>query len=298
MTDRLTLEPLPSTVRTLRDAEAAALDLRQPLPYTPDNCVTCRGRKWFLWRDTVTGDPAEYECSCVDQYILHRWLSHSGVTLNFQRMGWRDFDTLDDGVAKHAVDYLDRNEDWLHAGFGMMIYGPRGNGKTLLANLIVKGLIKRGVPCFATTFEAMVEAYAGGWRDPGQEQWFNRTVRNARVLFIDDVGREFRADRFADATLTEPEKHRKAMADNRPGSMKETLLESVVRYRVGSNLPTIITTNFTPEQIAQGYGGHTTSLLTEKVVEVEVRGTDQRRSIGKREAAYADAGMSRPVVLE
>lgn len=293
---RAQLPPLPPGIRMLKNGEADMLARRQPSPFTVKNCVTCHGTKVFAWRDE-TNAAVEFDCPCADQYLLHRYLSHSGVLLNYQRLGWSDFAHLDDSVGALIFDYIDHQQHYVSAGFGLVLHGPRGNGKTLLGNLLTKRLIGDGVTCFATSFDDMVENFADGWRDTEQKHWFTRTVRNAQVLFIDDVGREYKADRFADASKTVEERRSNATADNRPGSMKETLLESVIRHRVGSCLPTIITTNLTEEQILHGYGGHTVSLLAEKSIFVNVPGIDRRPEMNRREVDLIKQGMTRPVVI-
>jgi DNA replication protein DnaC len=111
-------------------------------------------------------------------------------------------------------------------------------------------------------------------------------VRNAGILFIDDIGREHK-----------PTTMNQGKVDTRPGAVRETMLEAVIRQRVANCQPTIITTNLTPDDVANGYGGHTMSLLTEKTTFVEVTGSDRRREIEVREKRFVLAGMKRPVVV-
>lgn len=295
-TTRLTLPRPPRTIRTLYNDEARVLDRRAKLSFTPTKCVTCLGQRWFLWRDDQ-GNPAEYDCNCKDQYRLYRYLSHSGVPLNYQRLGWDDVEHVSPEVIEQVRDYGENRLSYVNAGFGLVVHGSKGNGKSLLAYLLVKRLIADGLACFATQFADMVDSYALTWRDTEQEEWFVSTVRNAEVLFINDVGREYRADRFGEATKTDEEKRGRASADNRPGSFKETLLESVIRHRTASALPTLIDTNYTREQLLAGYGGHTMSLLAEKSIFINVTGPDRRSEMSRREAEYIRQGLKRPVVI-
>lgn len=295
-TTRLTLPPVPPTIRTLHNEESRVLDRRSKLTFTPDHCVTCLGQRWFRWRDEH-GNPAEFDCDCKGQYRLFRYLMHSGIPLNYQRLGWADLEYVEDPVTEAIADYYENRQGYINAGFGLVVHGSKGNGKSLLAYLLVKKLIADGRTCFATKFADLVDSYAQTWRDPEHEKWFTSTVRNAQVLFINDVGREYKADRFADATKTDEEKRTRMLADNRPGSFKETLLESVIRYRTDSALPTIIDTNYTRQDMLAGYGGHTMSLLAEKAIFVEVSGPDRRPEMMRREAEYIRQRMQRPVVI-
>lgn len=295
-TTRAQLSPPPRTIRTLTDRESHALDARtQMRAFTPANCITCHGAKTFRWLSdqgiVVAGHRVlDYDCRCVDQYVLLRYLLHCGIPLGYQRLGWSDLTYLSDDASSAAMDYIDHQQAYVSAGFGLVIWGDRGNGKSLLAYLLLKRLIADGVNVYATTFADMVSNFRGTWRDKEQEAWFSSTVRNAGVLFIDDLGREYTPGQAGQ--VQQPQRE-----DNRPGAVAESMLEAVIRGRVSNAQPTIITTNFTPEQIQHGYGGHVTSLLGEKAIYVEVTGTDRRQEMNRRELEYAKQGLTRPLVL-
>lgn len=272
----LQLPPLPQAIRLLTSSESQILNERLPMAsVTVENCITCHGAKTFLWKDT-DGSSALYECPCEDQYVLHRFLLNSGVLLNYQRLGWNDFVHLSAEAATAASDYLDHRDRYVNAGIGMVFTGSRGNGKSLLAHLMLKMLISEGVNCFATTFGDMIDAFAAGWRERSGSRWFSRAVRNAGVLLIDDLGRE---------------RHKG------PASVGDDMLETVVRHRVSCQQPTIITTNLSEKEILSGYGGHTMSLLTERSMIVEVTGADRRGEMKERLLTEVKQGLTRPVVL-
>jgi DNA replication protein DnaC len=295
---RATLPPPPSTIRSLTNEEARVLDSRMPLRPSVARCITCHGKRSFRWLDDSRQNEVEYECPCVDQFVLVRYLSHCGIPLNYQRMDWADLTAPEvAGAFAEVATYLDSHEHFINAGFGMVFHGSKGNGKTLLAHLMLKSLIAKGAKVYATTFADLVGEFMGSWKDKDQERWFNRTIRNAGVLYIDDLGREFKADRFGGATLTEEQRQAQASADNRMGSPKETLLESVIRHRVANCQPTIISTNYTEGEMLGGYGGHTMSLLAERSTFVEVKGADRRSEMTRRESEYIRRGLTRPVVL-
>lgn len=298
---RAQLPPLPKGIRMLTNDEVTSLHRRIPIStaYTPQRCVTCSGRRTFLWRDPDGGpDPVEYDCPCPDQYLAFKYLLNAGIPLTYQRLGWGDYTYMSEAALAETARFLQSRDAFLNAGFGMVLYGTRGNGKTLLANLLLKEFCADGISCYSTTFADMVDDFATGWGDKAHEAWFKRTVRNARVLYIDDVGREYSKDRFADAAKSEEQVRAAALADNRPGSVKETLLEATIRYRTANSLPTFVSTNFTPEQVANGYGGHTMSLLGEKSVFVGVTGADRRNEMRVRDSDLIVKGMTRPIVIE
>lgn len=294
----LTLPPLPRGVRLLTNAESQALDARSKMTgFSVANCITCRGRKTFLWK-APDGTPATYACPCADQYLTFRYLLNAGVPLSYQRLGWADYEHLSGAVVERLGSFFTNRQRYLDAGFGMVLHGSRGNGKTLLANLILKELLADGISCYSTTFADMISNFMDSWRDKEQRRWFSQTVRNAAVLYIDDVGREYQTGSDRYLSQQDRKEQRAAHHDTRPGAVRETMLEEVIRYRVGNCLPTFVSTNFSPEDVESGYGGHTMSLLSEKAIFVEVTGADRRPEIREREEQYLLAGMTRPIVID
>lgn len=272
------LPPLPKTIRTLTNDESRALNFRFPdSQKTVEDCQTCLGRKTFRWWSPDRTEIVEYDCNCVDQYLLHRWLSHRGILKSYQRLGWGDlFNGLSEDVVAAIGDYVEHRQGYVNAGVGIIFTGTKGNGKTMLANLLLKQMIAEGENVYATTFSDMIDLFAGGWQDREQSRWFERTVRNAGVLFIDDLGRE---------------------RNKGPASVGENMLETIARARVGNSQPMIITTNMPEEEIHKGYGDHVLSLLSERSVIIKVTGDDRRVQTHQRLLDEVRQGLCRPVTL-
>lgn len=292
---RAQLPPLPTTIGTLNNADAADLNRRRPdTIHTPAQCKTCGGDRVFLWYADLHSrddDVVEYDCPCVDQYLLLRWLSHCGVYESYARLGWADLISPDPKVVEQITEYVDHRQAYLARGLGLVLTGPRGTGKTMLSNLLLKDLISHGVDCYATTFGDLIQNFASGFgrsETKPEREWFERRVRNAKVLLIDDLGREKKQQQRVDERG-----QTKVTTD-----LAENTLESVIRYRVGCNMPTLMTTNLTEQEVAMGYGGHTMSLLTEKSIFLTVPGADYRAPIQSRTMKEIRLGIKqRPVVL-
>lgn len=272
-----TLPELPPAIRPLLNPDSEHLRRLYPnIPASPRTCITCKGTKTFTWYAHGRVDPVVYKCPCKDQFVLHRVLLASGIKESFQRLGWADFTEGTDTALKALTEYHNHMEAYLNAGFGLILSGNRGTGKSLMAYLMLKDLMKVGKICHATTFANMIDLFAAGWSSPEDRAWFNSKVRNADVLLIDDLGRE----------------HNKSES-----SVGSTMIEAVVRDRVNRSLPTFLTTNLTPSEVAQGYGPHTMSLLSEKSETVEIHGPDLRMFIAARTKAEIITGITRPVML-
>ena len=273
------LPSLPAQIKRLTTEESTRLARTFPGLPTVTRCVTCQGTKTFRWYKQGSRDDADvvtYRCPCQDQFVLHRRLLHSGVHETFQRLSWADFVDLPDDATKAANEYLDNAARFVAAGFGMVLLGDKGNGKTLLSNLIVKDLTAKGFDCYSNTFSTMIDTFADGWRDKEDRRWFDRRVRNADVLLIDDLGRE---------------------RNKGAGTVGEQALEEIVRHRVARSKPTLITSNKSIEEIEGGYGGNTMSLLRERSTTYRFTGPDRREQMNIRTRTEILAGLTRPVVL-
>ena len=157
----------------------------------------------------------------------------------------------------------------------MYLSGSFGTGKTMLANLVLKELVKDGLVCFATTFSQTVEMFTAGWTDKADKTYFQQKFINSQVLLLDDVGKELRGTRIA---------------------LAETTFDAILRQRVQAGRSTFITTNMTPDDLEDGYGAAILSLVREKSLDLPFEGTDFRTAAHNREVAEVLAGEVRPVV--
>lgn len=273
----LTLPPIPDTIRPLLTPDAQHLRKLHPdIPLSPAHCITCNGKKSFLWYSHDREDPVTYDCSCNDQFILHRVLLNSGIPESYQRFDWEDLTSASETANIAITSYMDHVNGYIDAGMGLILSGSIGAGKSLIGYLILKDLIQKGVICHSTSFVGMIESFTSGWVSQEDKAWFNARVRHAKVLLIDDLGREH---------------HKKS------GAVGQTMVESVVRDRVGRNLPTFVTTNLPPDKIIEGYGSNTMSLLRERSRVVEVFGEDQRGAMADRVVREVEQGVRRPILL-
>lgn len=256
--------------RYLPDDEAARLYRNHPnlgRSYM-DYCPTCDKRGSYFWRGR------DWDCDCEYQLQLHKHYLAAGVGVTYQRLDWSDYEgptRVLDGVTK----YLDRRADFLRRGMGLYFLGSYGTGKTMLANLVVKELVKDGMTCFATTFSQTVEMFTAGWSDRADKDYFQQKFINSQVLLLDDVGKELRGTRLA---------------------LAETTFDAILRQRVQSGRATLITTNMTPGDLEHGYGSAILSLIREKSLEVPFNGSDFRTNARERETDEVLRGEVRPIV--
>ena len=254
----------------LPEDEAERLYQHRPeLNAGPDEyCPTCNKTGSYYWRGQ------HHECDCVLQLQLAKHYSAAGVGIVYQQLDWSDLQVGDQDLIAQVLKYLENHERYIRRGVGLLLYGPIGSGKTMVANLVLKELIKLGYRCFATTFADTVESFTSTWSNRERKEWFAQKFMYSQVLLLDDLGREMRTGvNLAQATF-----------------------DMILRRRVSDGRPTILTTNCTPEELGHGYGAQVLSLLVEQSVAHEFTGGDFRPKANRRTLAEIERGEVRPLI--
>jgi DNA replication protein DnaC len=231
------------------------------------SCPTCGGAGYFRW------EAEKRVCVCEQQKRLHMRYLHAGIGATYQRLSWSDL-KIPAEMYEPAMDWIEHADEFIRAGMGLLLHGPVGTGKTLLANLVLKELVKKDLDCYCTTFAGAVENFTATWRDNEEKKIFARRFMGSQVLVLDDLGKEFRSSTH----------------------LSSTTFDHILRTRVQNSRPTILTTNMTPRDMRGGYGGAVLSLLVEKSIEVPLSGADFRPASHDRTVAEIRNKEVRPIV--
>lgn len=212
-----------------------------------EQCPLCEGRGIIYNGDT--GSP----CSCMQQKKLENRFRTARIArdllncrfekfrLDFYR-GTNSSDRTHIESAQRALmaaqEFVDRYNKITH-GLGLLYSGPVGSGKTYLAASIVNALIEKGHQALFLVVPDLLDELRSTYdrRADLTEMDLLDTARCVPVLVLDDLG----AHNYTD------------WARNR--------LYSIINYRMNEQLPTIITTNLTLEEMEEYLGDRTTSRL-------------------------------------
>lgn len=283
----------------LRDIDGVLANERtHPRYASPASCGTCDGyRRFRFWAwasaefagGRVVGPDGKrtpfalgwYRCDCRGQWLAHRCYAGAGVVMAYQRLSPLDlFTPLSRTVFRSRVASL--AED-LGTGTGLFLCGNYGTGKTAVANLLAKAAVRSGVTVYATTFQQLLSHYRMTWDDAEMRAWWERRVRVPSLLVLDDVGRE---------TKTSTRQSGRSVTN-----MARSLLDDVLRHRVGVGLPTYITTNLSAADFRSHYGGAVMSLIEGSAPTISFDDDDSRQVAAWRLGRERSLGLRRPVVL-
>jgi len=222
-------------------------------------CPTCRrpyrelapGVKDWSY-GTYRLDGQEHPCNCKIQARIRCHYLLAGIPKNFWHLGPEDF-WGDRQALSTVLAYLDNWKTEKQMGLGACLFSPvLGVGKTMLATIIAKQLIRQGERVCFTSFRDAVSLY--DLPASAKEDKIKR-LRETTVLVLDEI---------SVSHISVAQKNFYA-----------TEFEDLIRFRTSGDCVTIIATNLTPEQLEDEYP-RCFSLLAAKQHYIEVKGEDAR----------------------
>jgi len=242
-----------------------------------EKCPTCKAKKYevepgiMVWPEDCTYKykNESHKCDCKTQMALRRQYLLAGIPDQYMRLDWNDF-TGSEEVINAVNGYIAIWEPLKDNGLGIEFGGKGlGIGKTFAATHIGKELIKYGQKTFFIPFVEMVSAF----NKPNADELETR-LRETTFLVLDEI--------------LPPVSERQA-------DLFSTRYEAIIRHRTNYNLPTIITTNLTEDDLYANYP-RTYSLLAAKQIRIDMGGEDARVSrLGNENFEMALNGEVRPL---
>lgn len=219
-------------------------------------CPTCFKNRGEGVDGVLEVDGKQYICNCKDQLQRYKHYLNAGIGITYQRLTWEDF-VGDVNAKNYVLTWLQNLQENMMTGKGFILFGPAGTGKTMLSALFLKQVVLRGIECYLTTSKSLIDDTKKGWNDPEFADWHKTKISSARILVIDDLGKELDSDKG--------------------NKYAKKQIENLLRVRTQQSRATIFTTNLDcPSGVEKVYGSYFVSLLTETCDLVSVSGSDYR----------------------
>jgi hypothetical protein len=147
---------------------------------------------------------------------------------------------------------------------GLVLWGGLGTGKTHIAAAVVNEITRQGEYAMYMRMSDILQSLTDTWSSDEATGEVLRKYEEVPVLFIDDMNIESRRD----------------------GSVREhevNYAAAIMRYRTNHRLPTLITTNWSPQQFSEKWGSWCADVVL-TYHWVEVRGRKVRYAKPKERA--------------
>lgn len=222
------------------------------------NCQICNG----LGSIDKPGSNTAIMCSCQEQALLNAHLASSGIPRKYLNTKW-SWDGLNNNKEStdKMKDYADNFEDHYYDGTGIYIYGQQGRGKSLLESLIAREVAAKINPdhnkhnrVAFIIFEELVQLTHQSRSDLVARNLYHTIVSKPDLLIIDNIGSETGSKEY-----------------------NTKILEFILRKRDNDSRPTIISSNYTPEQLLGAYSDTVHDFIDQNCISVLVQGENFRK---------------------
>lgn len=226
-----------------------------PKKITVGKCDECDGEGYIFTTD-AHGLPLTIECVCLEsrraQQRIARVLQQDGLPPEFGRYTFEHFSELP--YAKLALNFSRQLGHGIIVDqigvekCGLLLSGPTGTGKTTLASVIAYTRVEAGQAIVWQDFNALVRklrrTYQRHYDGPDVGE-IVEVVSKSDFLLLDDLG-----------SLTRASRDTELWAEDAIEAVRE-----IANHRLNKQLPTVVTTNLSKEQLYTQFGDRVVSRL-------------------------------------
>jgi len=225
-----------------------------------DKCELCHGTG-FISKVDEHGYEQSYPCSCIKKVKRNVKLLDWGIPRKFLSDKWDLEFIKEKNFYEPVKNYIDNFQDNYDEGRGLFLYGPQGRGKTTIESIIAKHVVEKINPdsfkkrsTFNVAF-AMYDDLVKCQFDKANQDKMKIFIYKSDLLIIDNVGNEVGKN------------------DNQ---FSQRFLEMILRKRDNDCLPTIISSNYTIDEMGKEYNNDIRDFLIQNNEIISVLGDNHR----------------------
>lgn len=222
------------------------------------SCVICKG----VGSIEKPGTTKAIMCKCQEQSMLNAHLVAAGIPRKYLNSTW-NWDGINSNkeATNKARNYSSNFIQNYFDGKGLYIYGRQGRGKSLLESLIARDVAAKVNPdngkkfrVAFIIFEEFVQLSHRARSDFEARKQVDSLIENPDLLIIDNIGSETGTQTY-----------------------NTKFLEFILRKRDNNSVPTIISSNYTPEQLIEPYSDTVHDFIVQNNELIFVQGDNHRK---------------------
>lgn len=159
-----------------------------------------------------------------------------------------------------VVPYAEKLSKALRGGYGLVLIGDNGVGKTMLLSYVLVEAIKAARTAYYTTMPQLDWNIKEGFNNPASSERL-KWMLTSDFLAIDELGKERK---------------------KRDSQFSDQQIERILKQRFDDSMPVLIGSNMDVEQLSEAYGSTIGSILRGKYQVVQMEPGDFRDSLHER----------------
>lgn len=201
-------------------------------------------------------------CDCVRKYHFEVAAFEACIPRDFWFTTTSDITVNVEVFKKYIKKYVARLNVAQTKGYGFLLSGSNGCGKSTFVSYVLANAIRRGRSTYYTTLPQLDHDMKRGFDDVSAKDRLE-VMLTSDFLVLDEMNKEF----FKDA--------------EKPAWIK-TQIERLLKRRYDENKAVLMATNATMSQFAMTYGATVASLIAGKYQVLAMEPGDARRKMGKK----------------
>ena len=207
-------------------------------------------------------------CDCREKAVFLVKLYESCIPHDFWDLTSKDIKFNVGSYNNVVKKYIKNLNTALRNGYGLLLSGDNGVGKTTFISLVLKDALGKGRTAYYTTLPDLLYDISKGFRDKDLSERIEYLLSSDFVA-IDEIGKDKTKNRIFAA---------------------EFHFERILKNRFDSALPTLLASNMSQKEIKATYGKTVDSMLRGKYQTIAMKEGDFRGELRKRMVKAMDYG--------